>query len=294
MAKTDQPVICQQYVMEKLVEIQRQLDECNVELVRQIQSSSISNFLPSIEIIDNYLKEYVSLQEKYLFKRIENQLSIFQNDIHDQKLYHQLSDYKLTTIQQQTIQQLIHLQQQHLNCYEELIMFKERILNQLLSPIFYQIEQYITTQDFYRPLIDDQTCIEMKMKHRKMLQQRKRTILHMHMYAYQYKINDYEEQYEQLLSEIELNFSCNTIIINGLTLVQAIKNYMNHRITRNKQEIYDKISHFRHIIAHRRQRSSIARKTIDVSPQITIGVLHHTLNVNELAYLSKGMIIYCY
>jgi len=57
-----------------------------------------------------------------------------------------------------------------------------------------------------------------------------------------------------------------------------------------KREINDKLSHFHGIIARHRQRSSLAKKTIGVSPQVTIDVLQHTLNVDELAYLSRGKI----
>ena len=82
----------------------------------------------------------------------------------------------------------------------------------------------------------------------------------------------------------------NTSIINAVTLFQALKTYMNHRTDRIKQEIMDKISHFCQIIARHRQRSSLAKKTVDVSPQITVNVLHHALNTDELAHLSRGKI----
>jgi len=290
MAKIDKPEICQQYVISKLTNIRHQLDECNMELFRQTESTSISILLPSFDILDKCLKDYVSLQQKYLFKRIENQLIGYKDDIHDQKLYHQLFVYNLTTAQQEAIQQLVHLQQVQLEVYEELIMLKERILHQFLPPIFDHLEQYIAQPELYSPSIADQTIVEMKTKHRKKLQQGKRTILNMYMYAYRFKIKDYEQQYQQALNEFELKFTGNAIIINGMTLFQALKTYMNHRTDRIKQEIMNKISHFRQTIARHRQRSSLAKKTVGVSPQITDNVLHHALNTDELAHLSRGKI----
>jgi hypothetical protein len=193
MAKTNEPEICQQFVMTQLNNIKHQLDQCNMELIRQTQSS-ISILLPSIEILDNCLKEYVYLQQKYLFKRIENQLIICKDDIYDQKLYQQLSAYQLTNVQQQAIQQRINLRQVQLEVYEELIMLNERILHQFLPPNFDQLEQYMA-QDFYWPSIADHTLLEMKNKRRKILQQGKRILLNMYAYAYKFKINDYEQQY---------------------------------------------------------------------------------------------------
>lgn len=259
-----------------------------MELFRQTQLSSLPILLATVDSLDKCLKEYVCLQQNYLFKRIEYQVIGYKDDIHNQKLYHQLFVYNLTTVQQQAIDQLIHLQQVKLEVYEELIMLKERVLHKFLPPIFDHLEQYIAQDELYSPSIADQTIAEMKTKHRKKLQQGKRTILNMYMYAYRFEINDYEQQYQQALNEFELKFTANIIIINGVTLFQALKTYMNHRTDRIKQEIMDKISPFRQIIARHRQRSSLAKKTVGVSPQITVNVLHHALNTDELAYLSRG------
>ena len=110
----------------------------------------------------------------------------------------------------------------------------------------------------------------------------------MYMYAYRFKINDYQQQYEQLLDQIELNFASNTMIINEQSLFNAIKLYMIHRTNRIKQEIYHKIIDFRQILTRRRQRSSTAKKTVGVSPEVIINVLHHTLKHEELDHLSLG------
>ena len=291
MAKTDEPEMCQTFVMKQLTNIKHQLNECNLELTRQAQlSSSILILLPSIDAMDNCLKEYVGLQQKHLFKRIEIQLNTYKDNIHDRKLYHRLSAYQLSIIQQQAIQQLIHLHQAQFEVYEEFTTLKERIIHQFLPPNFDQFEQYIIQNDFYAPSVEDQTFIEMNTRRRKILQKGKRTILHIYAYAYQFKIKNYQQQYEQALNEFELKFTSNTTsTIDGLTLFQAVKTYLIHRTHLMKQEIHDKISHFRQIIARHRQRSSLAKKMVGVSPEIIINVLsHHTLNADELAYLSRG------
>jgi hypothetical protein len=293
MAKTDEPVICRQFVVTQLANTQMQLDQCNMELIRQVQSSSISILLPSIDMLDKSLKEYVDLQQKHLFKRNENQLILHKNDIYDHKLYHQLFACNLTSDQQRAMQQLIHIRQSQLETYEELFILKERILYQFLPANFDQLEQYITGEDLYWPLMDDQTLVEMKTKRRKILQEGKRTVLSIYMYAYRLKMNEYEQKYQQALNELELNFSCNTITTDGLTLFQAVKTYMIHRTDPIKQEIKNKNTHLHQIIARQRRRSSLAKKAVGVSPQITINVRRHLLKDVELDYLSLGKLDDC-
>ncbi|CAF1506248.1 unnamed protein product, partial [Rotaria sordida] len=290
IAETNQSHVCQQYVLTQLTDIKQQVDQCNSELSKQASSSSIPLLLPSLNILDSCLKEYVYLQQNYLFKRINQQLIRCKNDISDQKLYQQLLAYHLTIDQQQTIQQLINLRQIQLQVYEDMIMLKERILHRFLPPNFDQIEEYIAPNDYYSPPITDHSLVEIKTKRRKILQHVKRTLINIYMCAYETKIDEYEQEYQQILNEIELKYSNNTsiVIINGLTLFDAIKAYMLHRTNFIQQEIYYKIAYFRQIIAQRRQRSSTAKKTIGVSPQVTIDVLHHIFNDDELTYLSKG------
>ena len=134
MAKTDQLQICKQYVVTQLDNIKQQLDQCNSELTTQAQtslsssSSLMSILLPSQEILDRCLKEYVSLQQNYLFRRMDQQLIKYKDEIYDQQLYRHLSAYNITIAQQQAIQQLINLRQQQLEVYEEVIILNERIL----------------------------------------------------------------------------------------------------------------------------------------------------------------------
>ena len=161
---------------------------------------------------------------------------------------------------------------------------------QFLPPNFDQLEQVIAHDDFYTPSVEDQTFVEMKTRRRKILQKGKRTMLNIYVYAYQFKIKDYEQQYEQALNEFELKFTSNTITIDGLTLYQAVEAYLISRTDHMKQEIQDKISHLRQIIARHRQRSSLAKKMVGVSPEIIINVHQHTLNADELASLARGKI----
>ncbi|CAF1094908.1 unnamed protein product [Didymodactylos carnosus] len=129
----------------------------------------------------------------------------------------------------------------------------------------------------------------MKTRRRKILQPAKRTLLNLYFYAYEYKIiNEYEQHYQQVLNEFEVKFAHCPIVSNWLTLFHAVQTYLNDRTHHIIHETNHKIKHFRKIIARRRQRSSLAKKTIGVSPQLTIDVLHHPFHADELVHLSLG------
>ncbi|CAF3847890.1 unnamed protein product [Rotaria sp. Silwood1] len=285
MAKTNQPNICQQYVRIQLETINGQLKQCNKELIRQAETSR-SILLPSLDIMDMNLKNYVSLQQNYLIQRNDHQLIRCKNDIRDQQLYRQLFTDNLITIQREVLQQLIDLKRAQLEVYEEFIMLEQRILYQFLPPNFDQFEK-ITAPDFYWPHIADCTLVLIKRKRRNILKQGKRTLLNIFYAAYEYKIEEYEQQYQQGLKEFQSRFP-NTIQINEISLIDAFKTYIVLHTNRIIHDILNKIAHFREIIAQRYQRSSSTKKMVGVSPEVTIDVLHCPFKADELSYLSLG------
>ncbi|CAF4359000.1 unnamed protein product, partial [Adineta steineri] len=64
LAKTNQHELCQDFVSNRLTEFNQQFDQCTTELLTQSQSCP-SKLLP-IDELDKKLKEFVSLEQKYL------------------------------------------------------------------------------------------------------------------------------------------------------------------------------------------------------------------------------------
>ncbi|CAF5050322.1 unnamed protein product, partial [Rotaria sp. Silwood1] len=184
------------------------------------------------------------------------------------------------------LQQLIDLKRAQLEVYEEFIMLEQRILYQFLPPNFDQFEK-ITAPDFYWPPVADRTLVTIKRKRRTILKQGKRTLLNIFYVAYEYKIEEYEQQYQQGLKEFQSRFP-NTIQINELSLIDAFKAYIVLHTNRIIHDILNKIAHFREIIEQRYQRSSSTKKMVGVSPEVTIDVLHCPFKPDELSYLSRG------
>ncbi|CAF4037101.1 unnamed protein product [Rotaria sp. Silwood1] len=186
----------------------------------------------------------------------------------------------------EVLQQLIDLKRAQLEVYEEFIMLEQRILYQFLPPNFDQFEK-ITAPDFYWPPVADRTLVTIKRKRRTILKQGNRPLLNISYVAYEYKIEEYEQQYQQGLKEFQSRFP-NTIQINELSLIDAFKAYIVLHTNRIIHDILNKIAHFREIIEQRYQRSSSTKKMVGVSPEVTIDVLHCPFKPDELSYLSRG------
>ncbi|CAM2729112.1 unnamed protein product [Rotaria socialis] len=283
IAKTDQSNLCENYIMTQLAMIDDQLDQCNIELDKQAQSS-IPILLPSLENMDKDLTCYVLLHQNYLIKRIDQQVMRYKDEIRDRQLYQDLFTYNLTDTQRHVLEDIIHLRLTQLQIYKEFTMLEQRILRQFLPLNFDQFEN-ITAPDFYSPPIYDRTLVDMQNKRRTILKQGKRTLLNIFYAAYEYKVDEQEEQYQQSLNQFELQ-SCTRDQINGMSLIDYFKAYMLHHINQIIAEIFQKLTYFRLNMSHRYQRSSSVKAVVGVSPEVTIDILHCPFKPEELSHLS--------
>ena len=97
MAKTNKHELCQQFVNNRLTELNQQFDQCTTELLTQSQSCP-SKLLP-LDILDHNLTEFVHLQQKYLSKKMNSQLNRYKDIIEEKKLSQTLYTYNLTNNQ---------------------------------------------------------------------------------------------------------------------------------------------------------------------------------------------------
>ncbi|CAF4745423.1 unnamed protein product, partial [Rotaria sp. Silwood2] len=287
IAKTDQANLCENYIMTQLALIDDQLEQCNMELSRQAQSLHTSILLPSLDIIDKELKNYVCIQQNYLVKRMDDRLIQCKNEIHDQQLYQEFLIHKnlMITIQREALENLIHLQHEGLQIYEEFILLEQRILHQFLPPNFDEFEK-INRPNFYRLLIADHHLTNMDIKHQTIIKRRKRILITIMNDAYEHRIIDYEQQYHQGLNVFELRYA-NNIHVHGISFMDMFKTYMFHQKNRFiHNNIHHKITHARKIIMNHHQRSKLAKQMIGVSPEVCLNVLHCPYKSMELAHIS--------
>ena len=93
MAKTNDFQSCQLYVQNYMDYLKKQLNECQLELLKQSECYSIKEL--SLDHLDQCLKEFVDSQRNYLFKRNNEKLNKFKDSIYLKKLFETLSNYNL-------------------------------------------------------------------------------------------------------------------------------------------------------------------------------------------------------
>ena len=85
---------CQQYLDGYIENLKKQLNECQLELMKQSESYAITHV--TLNQIDHGLKEFVDTQRKYLSSRNDQQLVKFKENRRHEKLYEALSNRRLT------------------------------------------------------------------------------------------------------------------------------------------------------------------------------------------------------
>jgi hypothetical protein len=169
-------------------------------------------------------------------------------------------------------------------------MLEIRIHCRFLSKTFEDLENFITSIT-YVPLNNNQKSIEIRNKRYKIIQEGKRIWLNYILNAYEIKIKEYEAQYQSEWNKLESHLLHNTMTTD-LPLWNHIKEYINHRINRLKQEIIDKMSPFRRILLQNRQRSLSRQNTVGVSPEPYLDLLTNPFNTHQWTFLLLGNFLF--
>ncbi|CAM4819703.1 unnamed protein product [Rotaria magnacalcarata] len=292
MAKTNEHVLCEQFVKEYLNEIKLKFDQCTNELRIQVEACP-TTLLPLKATVDQNLKEFIEIQQKYLSNKMNFQLTRYRNMIHEKELFQTLSTYTLTSDQKNAIDKLVTLQNAQLQLYEDLLKLETGVLIDILPRNFDKLECYIAF-DHYFPLIKDNIAVEFKQKHYKIIQEAKRTWLNMYVNAYESKIQDYKGQYEVELHKFELKNSSDSSTDDRTTttttvLFNSFINYINHRTNRMQEEIfYDKIPNYRRQLLRFHRRLKSPKKMVTVCPNVIVDLIYHPFTATQLNYLSRG------
>ncbi len=85
MAKTNDFKLCQQYLINYIEDIKKQINHYQIKLTEQSELCPITSI--SFEQIDKCLKEFVDCQRKYLSTRNNNQVAKFTDDIMENEFY---------------------------------------------------------------------------------------------------------------------------------------------------------------------------------------------------------------
>lgn len=92
MAKTDDSELYQQFLMNYIEDIKKQIDQDQIELVKQ---ADLWISIPSVSFdqLNNCLKEFVHCQRHYLSTRNNHQLTKFKDDMRESALFEIITTY---------------------------------------------------------------------------------------------------------------------------------------------------------------------------------------------------------
>ncbi|CAF4124658.1 unnamed protein product, partial [Adineta steineri] len=265
--------------------IKKQLNKCQFELLKYSQTCPITEL--SFHIIEQRLKELVARERKYLSQRNNDELIKFKDDIHQAELFKKIStNLPKTDGQEDYIDQLMTIREKQAEIWKEQLMLEIRIHCKFLPQNLDHLQNFMTPIS-YLPLNNDQKSIEVKNKHYKITQEGKRTWLNYLLNTYDIKITEYELQYQNAYIKLESYVSKN-MTTTSTSVLNQIQEYINCRISKLKNDIYNKMSSFRKIILQNRQRSSSTKDTIGVWPEPYLDLISNPFDTRQWNYLSLG------
>ncbi|CAF1348914.1 unnamed protein product [Adineta steineri] len=284
-ANTHDFEICHQYLINYIQDIENQMNQYQIKLTEQSQSCPITTL--TMDQIDSCLKEFINCQRQYLDKRNNNQLAKFKDNIKEKELFEILTTYSSTLDLNKFIDQLLTKRQKQIEIWKEQLMLETRVICKFLPQNFDQLQNFVSPIT-YVPLNNEQKIVELKYKHYKIIQEGKRMWLDMFFSIYEINLQQYDEQYQEILIELESLLLTNTTIVDGTTLFDQINQYMTYRTDQLKKEIRDEMSSFRGKLLHHRQCSSITKNMIGVSPEPFLDLISNPFTKREWNYLSLG------
>ena len=171
------------------------------------------------------------------------------------------------------------LRRKQLKLFQNLTMFEQRILCHKLPKSF----------DRFRIDIDGEECVN---KRNKKIQEFKRRMLNIELEKYEMKIQHYEDLFQQDLAAflIEISYPRSASQKGQVDiLTHFVKSYLNHHTNRFIHQIrYKEACVHIKFLRHYRRYSSLAKKTIDVYPQVIVDASKVLLNSIQLDYLSRN------
>ena len=136
----------------------------------------------------------------------------------------------------------------------------------------------------------DQQPIEFKNRRYKNIQEIKRVWLSMCLHIHEIRLQVYEQQFQHHYQQLEISFiAANTTTTTAPTsMLNKLREYVMIQTNRWKQKVHDRMSTFRILLLQNRQRSSIGKTTIGISPEPYLDLDSNPFNKHEWAQLSLG------
>ena len=154
---------------------------------------------------------------------------------------------------------------------------------------FHQLQQFLAPFS-YVPVQKGPTAIEFKNRHYKSIQEIKRVWLGMSLHIHEIRLQVYEQQFQHHYQQLEMSLTTaiTTTTTAHTSMLNKLREYVMIQTNRWKQKVHDRMSTFRILLLQNRQRSSIGKTTIGISPVPYLDLDSNPFNKHEWTQLSLG------
>ena len=174
-----------------------------------------------------------------------------------------------------------------MQCFEELRQLEQRILCRYLPKVYSQISYDLAPANLTTTSIIGSTLTEITNNTITSIRREQRTRLENELERYETMIQDYENQYEEGLIELQQCFAHQTY--NNIPVIDIIQNYFIFKMEKTLRDITHNLTALRTNILSRRRRSMTKKLRIDPAPEVIIDSPDVSFTLEEIAYLSRGI-----
>ena len=178
------------------------------------------------------------------------------------------------------------LRQAQLEVFQDLLRLEQHVLCQFLPKKYNQIDYHTATVNLSTARVTGATSVSLTNDAKKMAKKEIRTMLQDEIKRYETRIQEYENQCQQGLRELEQYYLHQTR--NGIPLIDIIRNYFNCRQEKTVQNFINTLTAYRMKLLRRRRRYMAKRQRITPSPEILIDAPGVSFKSDQITYLSRG------
>lgn len=182
----------------------------------------------------------------------------------------------------------MQLRKEQLKMFEYLSKLEMRISMDFLPKHVDQCEHMI---DFHHTvaIVKDSNSLAWENKRYNIIQEAKRKWLQLFIKHHDIKYKELEREYKEALEKFQIE-ATQQGSINGKNLFDCFLIYIQHLVTRSKEEIsYEEIPYYRKKLLRLLRRLKQERKhLVGISPTVIVDIIQKIFTTRELKILSRG------
>ena len=168
-------------------------------------------------------------------------------------------------------------------------MLETRILCQFLLSNFNDLEDLTAPPNLYSPMIINSQVIQFNNRRSQIIKEAKRNWLNISFNVYEFQIQEFEEQHQSELKQLETQLlNCTTNDGNGIVVYNHLLKYLTYERTKLKNAIHSQVLLFHRQLLQQRRHLSQTKHTCGVSSEPYLDLISNPFTQTEWNYLSLG------